>query len=55
MSDQTFGLLVFLFAFCILAYYVREIWREMVSPEFKRDIAELREQRQRRRAARRRP
>lgn len=52
MSDETFGMLVFLFGFCVMAYYIREIWRAWVSPEFKRDIAELREQRRRRRAAR---
>ena len=54
MSDETFGMLIFLFSFCVLVYYVREIWRSLVSPEFKRDLTELREQRRRRRAAKRR-
>jgi hypothetical protein len=46
-------MLVFLFAFCVLVYYIREIWRAWISPEMKRDLAQLREQRKRRRAARR--
>jgi hypothetical protein len=54
MSDVTFRALVFLFAFCALIYFAREAWRAIISPEFKRDIAWLRENRRRRRAARKR-
>lgn len=53
--DQIVGMGVFVAAFCMLIYYIRAAWRAYVSPEFKRDLADLREQRRRRRDARRRP
>ncbi len=51
--DQAVGMAVFVAAFCFLIYGIRELIRAAISPEFKRDLAELREQRKRRRAARR--
>lgn len=54
MSDGAFRALVLLFAFCALVYFAREAWRAIISPEFKRDIAWLRENRRRRRATKKR-
>ncbi len=54
-QDSIVGMLVFLCGFCLVVYYLREIWRAWGSPEVKRDLADLREQRRRRRAAKRRP
>jgi hypothetical protein len=48
MSGQIFRALVFLFALGTLLYFIREAWRAIVAPEFKRDIAWLRENRRRR-------
>ena len=53
MKDELLGLIVFLAAFCFLVYQLREIWHSWISPQFKRDLEKLREQRRRRRAARR--
>jgi len=54
MSAGTFRALVLLFALGTLLYFIREAWRAIGAPEFKRDIAWLRENRRRRREARRR-
>ncbi len=51
MSDKTFYALLFLFAFGGLLYFIRGAWRVIASPEFKRDMAWLRENRRRRRAS----
>ncbi|MGH9780723.1 MAG: hypothetical protein ACRD33_02785 [Candidatus Acidiferrales bacterium] len=48
------GVIVFVLSFCALVYFTREAWRAFVSPEFKRDLARLRRQRQMRKDARRR-
>jgi hypothetical protein len=53
MSDQRIGIVIFLLAFCSLVYFLRELWRLFVSPEFKHGLARLRERRRRRKAARR--
>jgi len=44
---------LFVAAVCALAYFIRDVVRVYRSPQFKADMARLREQRQRRRAARR--
>ena len=54
MRDQITGFAVFAFALCLLIYFAREAWRAIISPEFKRDMEWLRENRRRRRTARRR-
>jgi hypothetical protein len=46
-------MVVFVSAFCLLIYFSRESWRTFISPEFKFDAERLREQRRRRKAARR--
>ncbi|MGA2299889.1 MAG: hypothetical protein ABSG77_04240 [Candidatus Acidiferrum sp.] len=51
MSGQIFRGLVFLFALGTLLYFIREAWRAIIAPEFKRDVAWLRENRLRRRRA----
>ncbi len=51
--DQIVGMAVFLAAFCFTAYFLRAAWRAYVSPEFKRDLSRLRDQRRKRRDARR--
>lgn len=57
--SQIAALAVFVTAFCLLVYFVRHEWRafragrEHASPEWKSDMARLREQRRRRIAARR--
>lgn len=54
MKDQITGIAFFVLSFCMFVYFAHGAWRAIVSPEFKRDIAWLRENRRRRRAARRR-
>lgn len=46
--------LIFVVSFCITVYFAREAWRVWKSPEMKRDIARLRENRRLRKAATRR-
>lgn len=53
MNDQVIGMAVFVLSFCLLIYFARESWRAFVSPDLKSDAARLREQRRRRKAARR--
>lgn len=46
--------LIFVAAFCVTVYFAREAWRVWHSPEFKHDLARLRENRRLRKAATRR-
>jgi hypothetical protein len=46
-------MIVFVVVFCIAVYSFRGIVRAFLSPEFTRDVERLREQRRRRREARR--
>jgi hypothetical protein len=50
---MTLSEFVFLFSFCSTIYFLRASWRFGRSPEFKRDLERLREQRRNRKAARR--
>jgi hypothetical protein len=47
--------IVFVVACCSLVYFARQSIRAYQSPEFRRDMERLREQRRRRSAARRKP
>lgn len=53
MMDRIVGLAVFVAVFCLTIAFMRGIWRAYISPEFKDDLRRLREQRRRRREARR--
>lgn len=46
--------IIFVFAFCSAVYFLKSILEVLASPEFKRDMERLRENRRLRRAARRR-
>ncbi|MCU1317428.1 MAG: hypothetical protein JWN63_2750, partial [Candidatus Acidoferrum typicum] len=42
MTDKAVGVMVFVSAFCMLVYFLRESWRSAVSPAFKADRGRLR-------------
>jgi hypothetical protein len=52
--DGTLRMLLFVVGLCIFIYAFVEIWNLVRSPKFKADIERLRENRRRRRAAKRR-
>ncbi len=53
MSRETWSCIVFVLGFCGSVYFLREAIRAARTPEFKRDMEKLREQRRRRKSARR--
>jgi hypothetical protein len=53
MNQELWDGIVFVTSFCMIVYLSREAWRAFHSAEFKRDLERFREQRRRRKAARR--
>ena len=53
MSRETWSCFVFVLSFCACVHFLRGMIQAARSPEFKRDVEQLREQRRRRKTSRR--
>lgn len=51
--NDTVGMVMFVLSFCSIVYFLKGAIAEARSPQFKADMERLREQRRRRKAARR--